>query len=1121
MKNYHLYKVLLPLCLFLPVLAFAYSPGFYTSSSVLSQGKWVKVEADTTGIFQIDYYQLLEWGFSDPTKVCVYGYGAIKGTSHEFSTGYKDDLPQTPCIHTNDGRLLFYAEGDVRATANNDNTAIIERNYYDTKAYYFLSDSKDCTDIPVIEYLDRSDVLDWNYCINLIEREVQNPGTGGAFFHDKKLSAGDSESFDFHIENFASDRGVNGQFRYEAAVKTSSATKITISAQNVKLVTNTPSNSGLTSSSVRLYVAANGSATFNSTEALPLDNTDVKFTLTIPTSFTGTYAAIDKTYIVYPRLNLLGDAPELMMSYKSSSSGKNFILTGADSDTEVWNVSDPTRISRYQLKYDAGSKSAVGSLASSTSTMRLVAFQPSKQQRQVKYIGEVANQNLHGEHTPDMLIVTNNANYEAAKELADIHRQYQGLDVLVVNQTEAFNEFTSGSKHPGAVRRLVKMFYDRDGGKLRYLALYGPATWDPRSITADRSDYLICYQVDAVDKARESATNYCSDIYFGILNDNYLHSSIAYSQSQISIGRIPAVNASKGKEFNKKIEAYLQNPPTARDYLRALMVSDDGDDNSHMAQSVDAIKKLKEGSPSLTAHRVDISIYPLINSKCIEGKALIERVLNSGVGYFSYSGHGSEFKVSLDDIYDTSLINKYTYNTWPLAMLATCDAFPLDRLSNTVCETLLFKQGGGAIGAIGACRAVYLEHNKGINSAVARAYGSASEGTTIGDIFRIGRNTLISGSIQPGLGDNTLCYNLCGDPAMPIGAPAYTIALETINGTEVGGSTPTINSLSKTKLSAIVTDKAGKTITDFNGSAIIDIYDTPFTRSNNTSKADTAYCDEILLLSVPAQVVNGRIEASIVVPEASIAGGPNRLVITATDDETHLYAGTRMSVVSISNTGDYYSSDIDLSAPIIEELYIDTPDFVSGDIVPSTFTLEAVIDPSETGLSTRIWNVAVASSLTLDGYKTYPQAIDAIRYDSEGKAHLKLTIENIAAGKHYFDLTVANNAGETTSETIDFTVIGTNIVGELALDSDSNLIRSNATIYITGPNENVSCHRLLISDSTGKTVLSKENCTFPFEWDLKDSSGHDVNDGKYRITALLGGDNLFGHTSPLEVVVVK
>ena len=79
----------------------------YATHSMLSSGKWYKISVTESGIHQISYSQLKSWGFNDPSRVRIYGYGG-KVLSEIYSDSDIDDLPQIPVIHNNN-RILFYA----------------------------------------------------------------------------------------------------------------------------------------------------------------------------------------------------------------------------------------------------------------------------------------------------------------------------------------------------------------------------------------------------------------------------------------------------------------------------------------------------------------------------------------------------------------------------------------------------------------------------------------------------------------------------------------------------------------------------------------------------------------------------------------------------------------------------------------------------------------------------------------------------------------------------------------------------------------------------------------------------------------------------------------------------
>ncbi|MDE5869643.1 MAG: hypothetical protein K2H18_05375, partial [Muribaculaceae bacterium] len=121
------------------------SPDYtFSSSSVLSSGKWVKVKIDESGIYEISYSDLREMGFDDPASVSVFGKGGLS-MPISFTSGSNaiitDDLSQTGVYHFNE-KIYFYAQGVDEIEFNN--SSYFERkskNIYSSSGVYFLTDS--------------------------------------------------------------------------------------------------------------------------------------------------------------------------------------------------------------------------------------------------------------------------------------------------------------------------------------------------------------------------------------------------------------------------------------------------------------------------------------------------------------------------------------------------------------------------------------------------------------------------------------------------------------------------------------------------------------------------------------------------------------------------------------------------------------------------------------------------------------------------------------------------------------------------------------------------------------------------------------------------------------------
>jgi len=114
----------------------------YKSHSVLATGTWAKISIPETGIYQLTDALVRQCGFSNPSKVKIYGYGGalqpeVLDGDYLAST---DDLQEVPTCTVN-GRRLFHGVGPVGwASAT---TRVRTRNPYSDYGYYFLTESDD------------------------------------------------------------------------------------------------------------------------------------------------------------------------------------------------------------------------------------------------------------------------------------------------------------------------------------------------------------------------------------------------------------------------------------------------------------------------------------------------------------------------------------------------------------------------------------------------------------------------------------------------------------------------------------------------------------------------------------------------------------------------------------------------------------------------------------------------------------------------------------------------------------------------------------------------------------------------------------------------------------------
>ena len=1141
----------------------AYPQSYYQSSSVLATGHWVKITVDGEGIFQVSYDELKAWGFEDPSKVTVYGYSPLVDVKGTFTTTHVDDLPQTASMHTEDGRLLFYGESDSKMIPLYNEMWEVTRNYYDRQGVYFLTDSQPKKKIPVTAYKITATSAGYasfntHFSLQYIENEAQNPMSAGVYYHDTPMAPGESRDFTFRVKNFdssgSSQLGIsNGYLVYYFYMNTSKAESLESSvSDNVKLTYRQNGSCAANTNSNWIYsTTADGMLQFQKPDGVPdaLTDEEITLTLTRPASSTATYAAIDKVLLSYPRKSSLGDERQLIMHYCAGKELQRVIVRDTPQDAIAWNIDNPLDIKQYEIRRsdDIEEGRMTVSLSrlytSKTDPCRIIVFTPSATHASVTYCGDVANSNIHGDKTPEMAIITTKTLENEARALAAIHEKYQGIRVNVYTQEEIFNEFSSGVRNPMAYRRMAKMFYDREPDVFKYLLLYGTGSWDNRGLTIASEDRLLTFQTEIPEHARDAHRCYTSDQYFGMLKDSFNPQQVHYTESDVAVGRMTVGTPTQAQAANMKIENFLQNPPSAAHYLRAVVGSDRGDSNAHYQQGEQAAAVFDELLSGSTVTRAHVADYP-VTGGVTDAHTVLMDALKAGQGFLGYCGHGGPTSVTGTNLLTQAQIGYELYDLPVFAHFSSCDLFCFDRQTSLM-DAMMALPRGGLIGGIGASRSVYLEYNQPLYLAVCREYALAQPGTTYGQVFQKARNIVVSDKDTTiAAATNTLCYNFLGDPAVPMSVPSYEMIVETIDGVKYEeGASIELLPLSRVTITGKLVRKDGLSGENFAGPGLLEVYETPRagnkqTISNPDYKAGNGQpqylsvnskIDHLQAAESTFEIENGRFEAQIVLPELTGYGDLNRMVLTGTDSTTGDLAAATLTNVRFAAPGEDFESSLSDELPEIISMYIGTPDFRPEDATGADFTLYAEVRIPDSGLNRANGGLKAPGSWLLDSKTSYGNIFTGAVYTDKGTVILSREFSGLTDGQHTVKLTVENNFGQQNEAELSFCVMGSDILARLSCTDGGTgaeckgdvPVRGGAVFDMSHNADTEPSGRLLVFDSLGQTVFSKENVSFPYTWNLQDMSGTPVADGLYRAKVMLRSGTVFGGSPEIEFMVLK
>ncbi|GAB3178311.1 type IX secretion system sortase PorU [Telluribacter humicola] len=561
----------------------------------------------------------------------------------------------------------------------------------------------------------------------------------------------------------------------------------------------------------------------------------------------------------------------------------------------------------------------------------------------------VPNQQITNSPVPDLLIVTAKAWETEAQRLAQHRRQHDRLDVQVVTTDQVYNAYSAGRADVSAIRDFVRHLYQKAPDKLKYLLLFGDATYDYRNRNrtlspAQQQNWVPVYE------SRESlhpVFTYSSDDYFGFLENSegeWQESTAGDHTLEIGIGRLPAKTAEEARTMVDKLVYYDTSPRTKGAWRnRISFVADDGDGNIHQ-QHADELAGLTQSY--LLPQRLFIDAFSQLTTsegpKAPDLNAAVRRSVEEGTLILNYTGHGGISGWAEEQVLMLSdMLSLRGYNNMPLLVTATCEFGRYDDPALVSgAELMVLSPRGAAIGAVTTTRPVFASTNFSLNKAFYEAMAAVGAGGRMGDIVRLTKNRSLSGSLNRN-------FTLLGDPSMRLARPGYEIQWAALPDT--------LRALQKVKLEGLVAERGSSSAeSTFEGMARVTLFDKPvsFRTAGSESTAATYSEYRSRLFDGMVSVRNGRFNVEFVVPRnIDYRLGEGRVSVYAVSkDSLHDAAGQLGIVVGGSK------NELSDRTPPQIRAYLNDSSFRDGQVVPASSVLwieaadESGINISQAGL---------------------------------------------------------------------------------------------------------------------------------------------------------------------------
>ncbi len=1114
----------------------------WASTSVLSEGRWVKIRVRNEGIYELTASQLSGMGFKDISRVKVYGYGGrIQDEDWNFVDADRvpDDLNEVP-VYRRSGSLLFFAEGTVRWTWDSATARWLHQGQpYSRYSHYFVTEGDAPQQLARLENVEATGTP-----ISSVSHHALLDNDAAYFYHGGReiYDAATIQNGGSYTYKLTAPDIVEGD---EAKVSVGFAVANSSSSTNVALSMN---GANLGKFNVRKYGteenAYESRQTF-STDKLSLNNS---FTFSpLASSSVSLTARLNYICLTYKRRLKADVSPYAFTVGKGGAA--TLQIANATEQTRLWALGDadmptaevPGRLNgaTYEATVPDGSR-------------RYVIVDLVRSYSAPEVVGVVNNQNLHATEPVDMVILipTSGKLRGQAERLAEAHRAKSGLRVQVVTAGEIYNEFSSGTPDATAYRRYLKMLYDRaetEADMPRYLLLFGDCAWDNRMVTSDWSgyspdDYLLAFEVN--DDYNNSGVNsislgslnsYVTDDYYGWLDDSE-GTNYSYNKLDVGIGRLPCTDDATARVMVDKIIAYLNNEEAGAWKNKVYLLGDDINNTLHMTGSERVATSIETASADrLSQRRVYWDVYPRTYAATgftyPEATKELHEYMTSGALIFNYIGHGSPDQISHSGVLFKEDYKLSSNGRLPLWIFASCEISPYDVRREDIGRTALYNPTGGAVAVLSASRAVYSGSNEALNMAfVSNLLNEEEAPYGMGEALRRAKVSLVENAYNGDRSINKLKYALLGDPALPLLFPRRRVVVDSINGEKlVAGKMLELSAGSMARISGYVVQNNAPDAS-FNGevtATMMDRKEKITCRNNSSDKSTMVYEDRTkTIFEGTDSVVAGRFTLNIPIPrDISYSDFSGRLTLYAVSADRTIEANGFNEQFCLNGT------DASLPADTISPsayVFLDTSDFVNGGITsPNPLFVAQVSD--DIGINVSRSALGHEMELTLDGKTAESIVLNnhfTYAFGDFRKGTVSYPLSGLAPGRHTLSFRVWDVNNNSTTSHLDF-YVGADAVESFGVSVTDNPARTstNFVARLDGMDADGGKLTLEVYDVSGRKVWSTSVLSLSsyavHPWNLCGSGGEPLPSGLYLYRAVWQTSAGTRETDAKKIIILR
>jgi len=914
------------------------------TNSLLSEGNWFKIKVDTSGVYKLTYNELRDLGVENPENTRVFSYGGKQLSFYNNDSDF-DDLNEIPTlkylgndgIFNKDDYLVFYAQGPTILDYDADNKILMHKKHdYSDFIYLFLTSDlgagmsfEEADKVEGVSSVTTSESDSYQY----IEKEEIQLVSSGRRWYGNRVHTNMQDSVLFSFSELAKDEAVRCYVAVAGRKSAGSTASFQFSYRKNGLAT-----LNITKNYTSYAYAQYCDKIFEFVPKSPEIYVGYSYVSnnSVSEGYIDKICVMARTKLKYSKNRQLHFRDVRTKEYDNIG----FNMAVASGDPTVLDITNPLNPKLIDAKLDNGQLSFIA--ANDGSVREFVAFESGNLLSPITIgsdVGKVGNQNLHGQTTPVLVIVSDPDFIEAANDLAEMHRNQDGMHVEVVTQQQIFNEFSGGTPDVSAIRNYARMLYRRNDG-FKYLLLLGDGTYDNKNILGLGGNHILTYQSELGESGDDT---YVSDDFFGLLDDD---EGEMYGYLDIGVGRLPANNATEAQQMVDKIKRYTSMKDVGGWRNSVTIISDDADKQADAEFVLDAEKlceTISNVSPEYNISKIYMDAFGRVSGasgdKYPDATEAIKKQFAKGTVIINYIGHGNPRKWTNEGIFQFNDVKALrNIDRLPFVITASCEIGRFDDHNLTsLGEYLLLNANGGAVAALVTTRVVYHPRNHQLCNNFFSQKPDAD--TRLGDLVLRAKNATGDKNEK-----NKRNFVLLGDPALKLVHPSSNQAYVThINGKNVGNTvSDTIHAIDTVTISGYIGDSEGNLLAD-NGI----LYPTVFDKATIQTTNGIQYAPIInfetynnILYRGKTSVTDGYFNFSFIMPkDINYSYGLGKISLYAVIDNEEA-AGYSNNLLIGGTPENVTISDFD--GPEIE-LFVNDTFFVEGGITNNNPTVIARI----------------------------------------------------------------------------------------------------------------------------------------------------------------------------------